>query len=98
MSYNVNVQVATTDTPLAAGVTFDHTALAVTDSAGVVQTFALVAPFTQAVTVAADGPSNYSAQAMDSTGAPIGSAVTTTFTPAVVQTFPAPSAITVTAA
>lgn len=100
MSYNVSVAVAKTVSPLPTGVVFGHTNLTVTDSAGAVQTFALngseATPWTQVVTVAADGASTYSAQDVDAAGAPIGAAVTATFTPAVV-TFPASSGITVTA-
>lgn len=100
--YKVTVTLTKTDTPLPGTVPFNHTALTVTDSAGTQQTFGLFGteapPWSQGVTVAADGVSNYSAQDMDENGAPIGTAVTTTFTPAAAATFPATSAITVTAA
>lgn len=99
MAYNVQVQLAKVDTALPTGVVFGHTNLTVTDSAGVVQTFALsgaeTPPWSQVVAVAADGASSYSAQDVDSAGNPIGSAVSASYTPAVV-TFPASSGITVT--
>jgi len=100
MAYNVRVQLSKVDTPLATGVVFGHTNLVVTDAAGVVQPFALNGsespPWSQVVTVAADGVSSYSAQDVDANGGAIGAAVTASFTPAVV-TFPASSGITVTA-
>ena len=100
MAYNVLVQLAKTDTALPTGVVFGHTNLAVTDAAGAVQNFSLsgseTPPWSQLVAGLADGASSYSAQDVDSVGNPIGPAVSTTFTPAVV-TFPASSGITVTA-
>lgn len=99
MSYNVLVQLAKVDTPLPSGVVFGHTNLAVTDAAGVVQTFALsgaeTPAWSQVVAGLADGASSYVAQDVDAAGSPIGAAVTASFTPAVV-TFPASSGITVT--
>lgn len=96
--YNVLVTLTKTDTPLPTGVVFGHTNLAVTDSAGAVQNFALsgseTPPWSVTVAALADGQSSYSAQDVDSNGAPIGSAVTTTFTPTV-MTFPATSGISV---
>ena len=101
MAYNVLVQITKTDTALPTGVVFGHTNLAVTDAAGVVQNFALSGaespPWSQLVAGLADGASSFSAQDVDANGAPIGAAVTATYTPAVV-TFPASSGITVTAA
>jgi hypothetical protein len=101
MSYNVLVTLTKTDTALPAGVVFGHTNLTVVDSANVSQAFALsgaeTPPWSQLVAGLADGTSTYTAQDVDSNGAAIGAAVTTTYTPTVV-TFPATSAITVTAA
>lgn len=99
--YNVSVTITNTDTPLPSGTIFGHTNLTVTDAAGAVQNFSLNGsespPWTQVVAGLADGVSTYSAQAVDSTGANLGTAVTTTFTP-VPKTFPAPTTITVTQA
>lgn len=99
--YNVLVTLAKTDTPLAAGQVFGHTNLDVTDAAGAKQSFTLngseTPPWTIVVAGLADGASNYSAQDVDSTGAAIGAAVTTTFTPTP-KTFPATSSITVASA
>ncbi len=96
--YNVLVTLTKTDSPLPTGVVFGHTNLTVTDSAGEVQNFSLsgseTPPWTVTVAALADGQSSYSAQDVDSNGAPIGSPVTTTFTPTV-MTFPATSGISV---
>ena len=101
MSYNVNVQLAKTATPLPTGVVFAHTKLTVTDAAGAVQTFSLngseAIPWSQVVAGLADGTSQYVAQDVDANGAAIGSPQTTSYTPAV-TTFPATSGITVTPA
>ena len=100
--YNVTVALSKTDTPLPTGGTvFGHTNLDVTDAAGVKQTFALngseTPPWTVTVAGLADGQSSYSAQDVDATGSPIGSAVTATYTP-VAATFPATGSISVTPA
>jgi hypothetical protein len=99
--YNVTVALTKTDTPLPTGTVFGHTNLAVTDAAGAVQNFSLsgseTPPWTVTVAALADGVSTYSAQDVDSNGAPIGAAVTASFTPTAV-TFPATSGITVTQA
>lgn len=99
--YNVLVTLTKTDTPLPSGVTFGHTNLTVTDAAGVAQKFSLngseTPPWAVVVAGLADGASQYSAQDVDATGAAIGAAVTTTFTP-VPKTFPATSSITVASA
>ena len=101
MSYNVLVTLTKVDTPLATGIVFAHTHLDVTDSAGVIQSFALTGaetpPWSQLVAGLADGASTYTAQDVDLTGAPIGVAVTASYTP-VPATFPATSSITVTPA
>ena len=99
--YNVLVVVSNTDTALPTGVVYGHTNLTVTDSAGVSQAFSLsgaeTPPWSQLVAGLADGPSTYVAQAVDASGAAIGAAFSTTYTPTV-ATFPAPTGITVTPA
>lgn len=99
--YNVTVSLTKTDTPLPTGVVFGHTNLTVTDAAGAVQNFSLngseTPPWTVTVAALADGASSYSAQDVDSNGAPIGAAVTATYTPVAV-TFPATSGMTFTPA
>ena len=93
--YNVTVTLNKTETALPTGVIFGHTNLTVTDAQGVVQSFSLGgSPWTQVVTSLADGTSTYVAQDVDLGGLAIGSAVSTTFTPAV-TTFPATSGISV---
>lgn len=96
--YNVLVSLTKVDTALPTGTVFGHTNLTATDSAGAVQPFSLngseVPPWTVAVAGLADGMSTFSAQDVDSAGAPIGAAVTQTYTPVPV-TFPATSGITV---
>lgn len=97
--YNVNVQLSKTDTALPAGVAFGGTNLTVTDGAGIAQKFALngneVPAWSQDVKGLADGESSYIAQDVDTNGNSIGTAVTVTFTPKVVN-FPATGAIAVT--
>ena len=99
--YNVLVTLTKVDAPLPSGIVFGHTNLTVTDSANVSQAFSLsgaeTPPWTQLVAGLADGTSTYTAQDVDSNGAAIGNPVTTTYVP-VATTFPATSAITVTAA
>lgn len=101
MSYNVSVALAKVDSPLPPHVAFGHTALTVTDSTGAAQTFSLTntssPPWTQVVSNLADGASSFSAQDVDSTGAPLGAAVTVSYTPPVVM-FPASSGISITPA
>ena len=102
-SYDVTVTCTTTDTPLGVGVNFGGTTLTVTDSGGTVQTFHVLStgttPWTQAVTVAMEGASTYSAQDVDSNGNSLGAAVTANYNPGVVGSFPATTGpLTVTAA
>lgn len=99
--YNVNVLLNKIATPLPVGVVFGHTNLSVTDAAGATQKFSLngseTIPWSQAVAGLADGPSNYVAQDVDSTGAAIGPAVSQSYTQ-VPTTFPATSGIVITPA
>lgn len=99
--YNTLVQLTKTQTPLSTGVVFGHSNLTVSDAAGAVQNFALngseATAWAQLVAGLADGPSTYTVQDVDATGAPIGAAVTATYTPAV-ATFAATTGITVSAA
>lgn len=98
--YTARVALAKTDTPLPDGKVFGHTNLTVTDADGAVQVFALngseTPPWTQVVTIAADGASSYSAQDVDANGDTLGSPQTTTYTPsAAPATFAATSGISV---
>lgn len=100
---NILVTVATTPSPLPAGASFSKINLAVTDSAGAIQnqsvTGAETPPFTSTFSNLAVGIGSVTATAVDSNGNTLGTAITQSFdTGGEVVNFPAPSAITVTAA
>ena len=102
MSNVATVTVSTAAAPLPAGITFDHITITVKDGAGASQTANVNGtespPFTAVFNNVASGSCTADAQAIDSTGANLGTPATQllfTMPTPVATTFPQPASLSV---
>ncbi len=93
----ITVTLVVTPTALPTGVTFDHINVTLTDFAGAATTNSIdgVSTLTTTFENAAAGDGSVTAQAIDSTGANLGTPLTQAYTGTGSATFPQPASMTI---